>query len=276
MTNLDLLHWPKLSRLDTGFVRSPGPGLGNLLFPISRALIGRETYGGALVYPTMRQAKIGTYLRREADKRTYGDVLRPRSASDWKRWWSRFGRPVVDERAFDGTQRRAVIAYSGMGRYFHDLQGHRGLIASWLRDNIRQPLDPAPIDIALHVRLGDFSVGSPSSGANNVRQPLGWYREAFEQAKSLLGSENPSAVLFTDSDAQAIADQLGIPGLKFDRSANALASIMQLSAAKVLVASRSTFSMWAAFLGGMPAIWDRNYGDRTKSMPHRPGLDHLF
>ncbi len=33
-----MYHYPLLSTPDLGFIRGPGPGLGNLLFPITRAL----------------------------------------------------------------------------------------------------------------------------------------------------------------------------------------------------------------------------------------------
>ena len=48
-------HLPLLSSPDVGLFRAPGPGLGNLLFPIARAVVGRETLGGRVVIPTMRQ-----------------------------------------------------------------------------------------------------------------------------------------------------------------------------------------------------------------------------
>ncbi len=33
-----MYHYPLLSSPDLGFIRAPGPGFGNLLFPITRAL----------------------------------------------------------------------------------------------------------------------------------------------------------------------------------------------------------------------------------------------
>ena len=33
-----MYHYPLLSSLDFGLIRGPGPGFGNLLFPIGRAL----------------------------------------------------------------------------------------------------------------------------------------------------------------------------------------------------------------------------------------------
>lgn len=275
MNQLHNLHLPVLSGFDIGICRSPGPGLGNLLFPISRALIGQKHHGGHFVYPTMRQVKIGTFLRQEKDKRTYGDVLRSRSWIEWRRWLAARSRPAVDEGRFDGSQRGVTVRYAGLGRYFHDLQGHEDLIERWLSKNVRDRTSTEPFDIGIHVRLGDFAIADPTCPSNSIRQPFEWYRAAFDEARHLLGTRTPSSILFTDSESEQVTRDLGIEPLAVDDGANALTAIQRLSRARVLIASRSTFSMWAAFLGRMPVIWDRHYDDRIRSLPYRPGLDHV-
>ena len=80
-----ILHVPILSRPDIGFIRRTGPGLDNLLFPLARALIVSRG-DGELVFPTMRQFKVGPFLRREDDLRTYGDIFRARIYVEWKNW----------------------------------------------------------------------------------------------------------------------------------------------------------------------------------------------
>ena len=275
MRDRTIYHLPILSGLDFGLMRSPGPGLGNLLFPISRALIGQVHYGGQFVYPTMRQIKFGTFLRRERDGRTYGDVLRSRSAAEWQDWFAARWRPVVDEHAFDAVRKGVTVRYTGLGRYFHDLASHRDLIQTWLMENARDRAPLEAFDIGIHVRLGDFAVANPKSSGNSVRQSFEWYRAAFEKARRISTAQAPSTVLFTDSDPCEVQRELAIASLSVDSSPNALAAMLRMSRARVLIASRSTFSMWAAFLGGMSVIWDRYYHDRTHSLPHRPALDHI-
>lgn len=270
-----LRHVPVLSAVDCGIVRSPGPGFGNLMFPISRALIGQQRYGGEFVYPTMRQVKVGSFLRRERDKRTYGDVLRRRTLRDWRTWLSVAGGPNVDEHAFDGRRQGVNVRYAGLGNLFHDLTGHRDLIRQWMLSNQRFAQACEPFDIGIHVRLGDFCEAGQSRSGNNVRQPLEWYRAALEEARHLSGKAKPSVRLFTDGDPVEVSEKLRVGALGIDHGQNALQSILNLSRARVLVTSRSTFSMWAAFLGDMPAIWDRRYEARTRSFPDRAGLDHV-
>jgi hypothetical protein len=48
-----------------------------------------------------------------------------------------------------------------------------------------------------------------------------------------------------------------------------------MSRARIIVASRSSFAMWGAWLGQAPAIWDREF-DIEPFFPLRPGLDHRF
>jgi len=270
-----LFHYPKLSALDLGVVRSPGPGLGNLLFPITRALIGEKTLGGTFVHPTIRQFKVGTYLRAEKDKRTYGDVIRPRSRSEWSTWVQAIRAPKLEEdvRPSGG---RSTICYSGLRRQFHDIWQHGGLIGDWLNRNaMRAEAPPAPYDIALHVRQGDFRPASTSGGGRSIRQPPDWYRRAIEVASEMLQTRGAQIRLFTDGDVRQVASELALEGLTFDESPNALVAIKNMTQARFIVTSRSSFSMWAAFLSGSPAIWDKemNLGE---VFPPRIGLDHFL
>lgn len=268
-----LYHLPALSRVDLGVVRSPGPGLGNLLFPIARSVIGRERLGGVLIYPTLRQIKVGTLLRGERDARTYGDVLRARRGGEWKDWfrarrlpWQREEEPLSAD--------TKVIRYEGLGRYFHDLAGQQAVVGDWLRANARlKGAVTESYDIGLHVRLGDFQAADSAGAGHSVRQSFDWYRAAHAEAVKFLGGGPLRTVLFSDEDPGKVAPALGIDGLDVDPSDNAITAILNLSRARLVITSRSTFSMWAVYLGGQPAWWDRRLS-LADSFPVRPGLDH--
>lgn len=266
-------HLPVLSRWDVGVIRSPGPGLGNLLFPIARALIAQKVHGGVFVHPTLRQLKLGTFLRRERDTRTYGSVMRSRTGAEWRDWAQAQWCSKIDEDAYCG-ETGVTVRYSGLKRYFHDLTGYSEIVSAWLQDTVHSvgAMDNT-YDIGLHIRLGDFSQPASDQGGNNVRLPFSWYRAALEEARRLLGTAKPRITLFTDGNVDFVTRELGMGDLTIDPSSNALTAIHNLSRARVVVASRSTFSMWAIYLGGMPAIWDGKF-DLQRSFPGRPGLDH--
>jgi hypothetical protein len=250
-----LLHSPILTKPDFGLFRWPGPGLGNLLFPIARAAIGRYEKGGSIIIPTMRQVKLGTFIRRESDKRTYGDILRPRSAKEWLEWLSSQISPY-DNRG-DISIFNRVIRYEGMGRQFHDLTGY-GKIVSECFDNISNTSFNDigdKYDIAIHIRLGDFSDSKLNNNLQNARLPLDWYKDALEVAKKKVGNKNFKGILYSDEDPSYLIDKLGLSNFSPEPNGNALETIYRMANADILIGSRSTFSLWAQFLGNSYAIW---------------------
>lgn len=269
-----LYHNPSLSSVDFGLFRTPGAGLGNLLFPILRAAIGREMRGGALVYPTFAQFKWGPLLRGERDKRFYTNVARGRTAGEWGDWLrSRLDGPSVGEReAAAATMADGVIQYTGLRDYFHDLAGHQSLVQRWYGGNMRGGPAGDDYDIAVHIRLGDFVADPTQTGDVNTRTSFDWYRGAIAEGAKRIGIANPRLLVFTDGSFDEVRDGLGIAGLRFDESVHAAAAIARMARAPLIVTSRSTFSMWGAFLGNRPAIWDSTF-DYREYFPHRADLD---
>lgn len=253
-----IYHLPILSRPDLGLFRAPGPGLGNLLFPIARAVIGQHREGGALVLPTMRQIKIGTFLRAERDKRTYGDIFSHRSPAELRHWLSARLAPAVGEGAVP-ARASATIRYEGMARQFHDLAGHADTVAQFLMARSGLPIPQEHYDIAMHVRLGDFAAADASEPSQNTRIPLGWYRDALALAQKCLGSRTPRGVLFTDEVPRRVIDELGLDGFVPEPPGNALTSMLALGRADVLIGSRSTFSLWGRYFGTGAAIWPESF-----------------
>lgn len=76
------IFYPRLSKRDWLFLRSQGAGLGNPLFTYLRAFIYASESGGRLIKLTWPNIKLGPYIRRKPDKRTYGEPFTHRSFSD--------------------------------------------------------------------------------------------------------------------------------------------------------------------------------------------------
>lgn len=252
-----IYHFPVLSRPDLFVLRAPGPGLGNLLFPIARAVRAQRNEGGIVVIPTLRQIKIGTYLRQEKDKRTYGDIFRSRSATEAGHWMKAVLLPKRDETDDNPTAR--VVRYAGLARQFHDLQGYETAIRDFLKYRSKAKIAEVNYDIAVHVRQTDFAPPDVGATLQNTQTPLNWYREALLVAKQRIATPNPSIMVFTDNNPLAIIEELGIGKAIEEPTGNALTSMFAMSQAKIIVASRSTFSAWAQYLGGNHAIWPSGF-----------------
>lgn len=248
-----IYHFPELSRPDCGFFRGPGPGLGNLLFPVARALQAQRQTGGIMVFPTMRQIKIGTYLRREKDKRTYGEIFRPRTLTEVSDWF----RATTQRKRLetDADVNAKVVRYVGMGRQFHDLSADPSFLRQFLWEASRLPVPVHEYDIAIHVRLGDFAAPDATATQQNTQVPLNWYSEALSAARELLGGGIQRGILFSDGVPEAVIGKLGLEGFVPEPQGTALTSILLMSQAKILIGSRSTFSLWGQYLGQSHAFW---------------------
>ncbi|MHA7900272.1 MAG: alpha-1,2-fucosyltransferase [Henriciella sp.] len=252
--------------------------MGNLLLPISRALVGAKQAGGTFVYPTMPQVKVGTFLRNEKDKRNYRKEIRPRSNREWGDWFKSQSRTKVMEEDLEVTKEiDAAICYQGLKNYFYDIAGEREHIKAWLYENaISKPLRSSEdrLEVAIHLRMGDFQDSDPSSGQNNIRQPLDWYIRALDRVRSELVGSRFSVRLFSDDVPLELLSLM--PGISVTRDDNqsALAAIMRMSQSDWLIASRSTFSMWGSYLGDLPTVWPAKF-DLKSYWPHRNGLDYF-
>jgi hypothetical protein len=115
--------------------------------------------------------------------------------------------------------------------------------------------------IGMHVRRGDFS--------SAARTPLSWFVAALRALRHKLHMD-VAALVVSDGTAADLAELLAEPHTQLIRTGVPLADLLALSGARVLLASGSSFSAWAAFLGGMPAVTQRDhslawYGARTRS-----------
>ena len=225
-----MYHYPLLSTPDLGFIRGPGPGLGNLLFPITRALEAAKSKRETFVPPTMFNIKIGPMIRREKDLRFYNKEFKKRSFREW----IDFVRVII--------YRNKVTFYSGEGNLFHDIKDSRLLINNWLVLNcLEKPINNTG-KIAVHIRRGDFNKSNNSDLSYQI--PTQWYLDTVDR---LLSKNDKEVVLYSDSK---VSNEWLIFGsrVKFSQNLSACSNIISMSTADILVASRSTFSLWSYFL----------------------------
>ncbi len=145
----------------------------------------------------------------------------------------------------EATARANVLAFRGDAGRFTALHDHEQTLRHALE---RICVVPPPADsayIGLHVRRGDFSA--------TARTQNSWFVTALRAVRAHLGS-NVLAKLVSDGAASELRDLLAEPNVSLVRTRVPLADLLILARARVLLASGSSFSAWAAFLGGMPAV----------------------
>lgn len=246
-----LLHFPVLSKADFVFFRLLGPGLGNLLFPLYRAFQGQQLMGGELVFPQFAQLKPGPWLRRETDARAYSDLFNPRRGAEILK----HVRALALIHLSNGEK---VKQYEGLATHFIGLDPclrlpFIELLTSRYSRADRLAENTAAVsraDICVHIRRGDFlpsNAAMASHGSMNFRIGDDWYVQATAHARHL--SPSGQVRVFTDAPSlpASLLEALGAD--EVDQSPDALFSLLRMSAHGTLVASRSSFSLWAAFLG---------------------------
>ena len=137
---------------------------------------------------------------------------------------------------------------------FAELTGHEDLLHETLRRICTVAVPAAVPVIGIHVRRGDFRMAGltelQTEGA--VRTPTTWFVATLRLIRQTIGPL-PARVV-TDGREADIADLLREPDVQLVRTGAPLGDILTLSSARVLLASGSSFSAWAAFLGGMPTV----------------------
>ncbi|MCW5714902.1 MAG: hypothetical protein KIT43_10360 [Bauldia sp.] len=233
----------------SAFVRpwfTRGTGLGNRLFPYSRALLLARSTGAEFIEPEWFDFRRGPIMR---EGRLLGG-LSPRALLGKVWLYDNFRHEKWIERP------GSVRAVSGDGNAFADLVGHHEAILEHLlsraTETVRAELKPPTPPIVLNVRLArDFQrAQSPEDfrlkGA--IRSPLDFYAIGLEDARSRLGRETPAAVVSDGTDAE-LAPLLAQPNVTRFRSSRALSDLLFMARARFIVGTGgSSFSAWGAFL----------------------------
>ena len=267
-----LYAYPLLHSPDLAFIRLGGPGLGNHLFTWARCVVACEIYGLRLIAPTWPQIKIGPLLRGEPDKRFYFGLFKagPGQVGGLRKSLLLLGLPKLRESVlFQDTQldsttiKRGIVLFRGMDGMFKPILAHNELIKKKLleitdsRHKVGLAMDFSD-SISVHVRLTDFvkptSIAAEQSGGHNQRTSISWFVEMVKQIRN--ATKRPMPVhIFSDGSDDELAELLTEPGTARLTTGSSIGDILALSQANILIASGSTFSMWASYLGRMPVIW---------------------
>ena len=238
-----------LGRLESIGVRLGGAGLGNILFPWATAIVYAKTHNLTRLQTTWKNLKIGTFLRKERDKRMYFDLFT--------------GKDGVG-----GLKKFLLLNFTNKVKYFSSMDAlfepfkheHNFVKTELLKIinpyHIEKAEEFNPNSVALHIRMGDFEEPENEQllrdSSWNYRLPLKWYIAIIDKIRL---KSNLPIYIFSDATDKELEEILAFDNCKRAYFGSAISDMIALSRCKILISSASTFSMWASFLGQMPTIW---------------------
>jgi len=238
-----------LGKFESLGVRLGGAGLGNILFPWATALVFAKNNNLERIQTTWKNIKIGTFLRKERDKRMYMDLFTGDDGiSGVKKFW-----------LLNFTNQ--VKYFSDMDSLFEPFKNDHVLIKTELLNiisphHVKKATEFNNNSIAIHIRMGDFRTPDNEDvlrkGDWNYRLPIQWYKNIISKIREV--SDIP-IYIFSDAKNTELEEILDVNNCKRAYFGSAISDMLALSNARVLVSSSSTFSMWASFLGQIPTIW---------------------
>jgi hypothetical protein len=260
----------KLSKFDSCGIRLGGPGLGNILFPWARSVVFANQHQLSRINTTWTSFKIGPILRREKDTRFYADLFNDtRNIGGIQKFCLLNCSKEISENDAEAYVKEnnahfpAIVCFKGMEGLFRPIINNSAIVKKELylitaqihKEKIAKHDRKA---IGVHIRMGDFAE-PPSEdflreGHWNYRLPLKWYVAMVEKIRNTLGYDLKVNV-FSDGKDEELKEVLDLPNVTRCDYGSSIADMLALSENEILIASASTFSKWASYLGRMPTIW---------------------
>ncbi|MGA2417796.1 MAG: hypothetical protein ABSF55_00955 [Candidatus Staskawiczbacteria bacterium] len=264
-----LYSYVELSKYDFGFFRILGSGLGNLLFPWARSVVANQKYDLKPIAPTWPQIKLGPILRGESDPRFYSDLFLtpPESIHGIEKLFLLATKKKIEEpylltpkSEIAVNYKDGIFVFCGMKNFFKDILRDHNLIRQELL-KITKNIHKTGLNynftncVSMHIRRSDFKLLKWDTS-------IEWFLWVMNELRSKLKFDINFKIFSdgSDEDLALILKQKNVERVSFG---SALADLLALSKSRILVGSyKSTFSMWASYLGRMPTIWPKN------SSPH--------
>lgn len=241
--------YPKLpSEYDLYFIRLGGSGLANCMFVAARGYAIAKKNNVKYINPTWPKLSLGSYIRKEKDKRHYFGLFNKLGISG-------FNKLVTF--MFKSDQIEIV---EGIGCYFVDLLNDYSLIKEFVDCSVKQKIwakyKELDFDrvIGVHVRLGDY--------ISSLRTNIDWYKSIIEQI-DIYTNHKYKFWLFSDGTKQELCNLLSMSCIERRFFGNALADIIALSKTQLIIGSDSTFTGWSAFIGQVPVIFPKRHFGRV-------------
>lgn len=154
-----------------------------------------------------------------------------------------------------------MVDFTGLDGCFDQIMDDSSLVYEDLVKNLnKKQLKALSFDgkaaICMHVRLGDFfrvSMEEVKAGKHCSSIPIEWYVAMAEELRKIIG-KSVKIFVFSDGTDDELEPLLSLPNTERYTTGSAIGDILALSTAGIFVASGSSFSMWARYLGRMTTI----------------------
>ncbi|MBO9511906.1 hypothetical protein [Erythrobacter sp. A6_0] len=248
-------------------------GLAHGLLAWARCRLWCEQTGATMLAPFWLRPRIGPYLRRERDKRTYFKLFgRGNAVAGLRRLMvlTRARRikigpewpgSVIDRTQL-GEEPVLVCVHNAVKdnerKSFSQVIGHGAFLRKELLAMTRpryRPSRPSAPFIAIHVRMGDFKKpsGDVAATMTNTRLPIDWYGDRLDALRDALGFD-VRALVFSDGSSADLAPLLERPKTMRVPPQESVTDLLQIGHGVALIASGSGFSLWGGFLGNVPRL----------------------
>jgi hypothetical protein len=153
------------------------------------------------------------------------------------------------------------MVFEGFREQFRHLHGWHDLVRKELlaitRWEWREQAEAVPCPfIAMHVRLGDFQrpdADTDHTRVDNMATPLSWFIESLRTVRRRMGASIP-AIVTSDGRPEELRALLKLENVRLAFTGSAIGDLLLLSRGVLLLASGSSFSAWASYLGRMPTL----------------------
>jgi hypothetical protein len=246
-----------------GFPDLPRAGLGNMLYIWADCFIWCKDLGVEQIAPFWWKLRIGPYMRGERDKRQYQRLfINSKLISGIKRSILLLiaNKVNVDTyRKSDNYNTKfpiTIVCFSDMS-HFDKLIGRHEEVLNELYRITRPEYWPIGLPqsfIGIHIRMGDFPIKSDLEKQHNFRIPLQWYLGVISELRSALGANFP-VIVFSDGTDEEIKEVLELENVNRSPFSQSITDLLAIAKSTVIITSRSSYSLFGAYLGHVPSIW---------------------
>ncbi len=252
-----------------GYPKLNGSGLGNLLWIWGKCFLWCKDHGIPIIAPNWVQIHPLRIFTLNPDLRLYWRYFTNKDyIKGWQKYYLLYKSKIIPIEMMNSKQsefpreKSIVFIFSNMGDFTPLIGRQKEIYSELLR--ITQPhfstmKRSKPPFVAIHIRRGDFCKGTKEelqAGKTNLQIPLNWYIAALSALRETIGYPF-QAIVFSDGTDKDIEPLLKEPNIKRSCEKNALRDLLFMSSAAALIASRSSFSLWASYLGQMPTLYYR-------------------